>query len=763
MITKPIRILQLNANRQNAVIHALLNSATADDSADIVLLTEPWWGNIGNGTQGPVSETAAGWTPILPATPIKDGQRPRTMAYTRRRDDFTVMLRSDIAKDLDVQVLEVVQATHPSTFLVNIYNNDKKQGRRSATKRLQHLALPMNNPIIITGDWNLHHPLWSRSAGPANDSTEQTADWLATQGFTIKNTKGEPTFFSHAHKTWSTIDLTFTNPAATALDTAQGWHIDNGSSFGSDHLALHWTIDYGAVEVENISGERYNFKDTDPAKWRDAFRDTLFTHTVTLDPLRRKTDTLTTEELDAAAHALTEAMQEASAKAAKVRKPSDRARPWWNQGLHDATKKTADLCAQSLAHVQRWGTQAKAVNATIKKSRNYFKRLYKTARRKWITEMLEQAETPDIWKFTKWGKGTRTYASPAISRGPDCDPAISHADKCDALRDELFQPPPPLENKHHPDLTNLHAEDLTHEDVTHDEVRSSIFDQGADKAPGLSQCPFRTIRWAWEVAPDTIHALMNHCLWTGYHPLAWRKAITVAIPKPGKPDYGNPRAYRLIQLLECMGKVLERIIANRLAYLVTKHNLVPANQFGGRPASSTDDAILTFIHDIEAAHNHDRVTSVLTFDIKGFFDFVNHDRLLSVMHAKRIPLQLVQWTAAFLSNREAAICLDGIRGQMPVQNGIPQGSPASPILSIIYAAELLEIFEQAAREHEDAITSGMRLADDPSPTQLIMYIDDGTIYISSQSLDTNTRILTRAYDTTAKWLRSIGLEPDMVK
>ncbi|KAI0728450.1 hypothetical protein C8Q72DRAFT_756138, partial [Fomitopsis betulina] len=100
-----------------------------------------------------------------------------------------------------------------------------------------------------------------------------------------------------------------------------------------------------------------------------------------------------------------------------------------------------------------------------------------------------------------------------------------------------------------------------------EEVRSSIFDQGADKAPGLSQCPFRTIRWAWEVASDTILALMNHCLRTGYHPKEWRKAITVAIPKPGKPNYSNPRAYRLIQLLECMGKVLERIVANRLAYL----------------------------------------------------------------------------------------------------------------------------------------------------------------------------------------------------
>ena len=60
-----------------------------------------------------------------------------------------------------------------------------------------------------------------------------------------------------------------------------------------------------------------------------------------------------------------------------------------------------------------------------------------------------------------------------------------------------------------------------------------------------------------------------------------------------------------------------------------------------------------------------------------------------------------------------------------VQNGIPRGSPASPFSSILYAAELLENFETAAREHEEATTF---VIDDPSSTQLIISIDDGTIY-----------------------------------
>ncbi|KAI0924117.1 hypothetical protein AcV5_010539 [Taiwanofungus camphoratus] len=117
--------------------------------------------------------------------------------------------------------------------------------------------------------------------------------------------------------------------------------------------------------------------------------------------------------------------------------------------------------------------------------------------------------------------------------------------------------------------------------------------------------------------------------------------------------------------------------------------------------SVSDDAILTFVNDVEAAHNHGKVTSALTFDIKGFFDFVNHKRLLTVMREKGIPIQLVRWTASFLTDRQAAICLDGIRGKMkPVENGIPQGSPVSPILSIIYAAEILEIFQKKAENDE---------------------------------------------------------------
>ena len=43
----------------------------------------------------------------------------------------------------------------------------------------------------------------------------------------------------------------------------------------------------------------------------------------------------------------------------------------------------------------------------------------------------------------------------------------------------------------------------------------------------------------------------------------------VILPKPGKKksEYAMPKAYRVIALLNALGKVLERIYAVRLGYL----------------------------------------------------------------------------------------------------------------------------------------------------------------------------------------------------
>jgi hypothetical protein len=144
--------------------------------------------------------------------------------------------------------------------------------------------------------------------------------------------------------------------------------------------------------------------------------------------------------------------------------------------------------------------------------------------------------------------------------------------------------------------------------------------------------------------------------------------------------------------------------------------------------------------------------------IKGYFDFVNHNRLLCELHQKWIPLEYVQWTAAFLSGREAAVCLDGVWGPMqPVDNGIPQGSPISPILAAFYTAELLELFESKAHP------STFPYPDGHTPVAMFMYVDNGKIFISSSLLETNIDILKLNYHKVEDWGHGAGLSIDTSK
>ena len=71
------------------------------------------------------------------------------------------------------------------------------------------------------------------------------------------------------------------------------------------------------------------------------------------------------------------------------------------------------------------------------------------------------------------------------------------------------------------------------------------------------------------------------CLQTTYFPSSWKIAKVIPIPKPGKP-VTNITSYRLISLLDILGKILEIIIQQKIQKYVRKTDLIIPQQFGFR-------------------------------------------------------------------------------------------------------------------------------------------------------------------------------------
>ena len=97
---------------------------------------------------------------------------------------------------------------------------------------------------------------------------------------------------------------------------------------------------------------------------------------------------------------------------------------------------------------------------------------------------------------------------------------------------------------------------------------------------------------------DRMVELLSACIRAGHHPRLWKEALVCIIPKPNRADYTLAKNFCPISLLECLGKLLEKVVAKLIYRDLAKHALVPTTQFGGRNTSSTLDAGLTVLHNI---------------------------------------------------------------------------------------------------------------------------------------------------------------------
>jgi hypothetical protein len=222
-----------------------------------------------------------------------------------------------------------------------------------------------------------------------------------------------------------------------------------------------------------------------------------------------------------------------------------------------------------------------------------------------------------------------------------------------------------------------------------------------------------------------IYALFTTSLRQGKLPLQWKVAKIVALEKGNKDDYTLPKSYRPISLLATLGKVIEAVMATRLAYLTEVHKLLPNNHFGARKQKSTVLAISYLQEAIYDAWRGKKRLSLVSFDVKGAYNNVATGPLLERSRQKRIPETMVKWIEDFCTNRKASVVVSGFTSEVEdlPQSGLPQGPPLAPMVFLFSNADLVQM----------AIQEGASVA----------FVDDYTAWVVSNSAERYTRIIQR--------------------
>ena len=146
-------------------------------------------------------------------------------------------------------------------------------------------------------------------------------------------------------------------------------------------------------------------------------------------------------------------------------------------------------------------------------------------------------------------------------------------------------------------------------------------------------------------------------------------------------------------MFSTIGKAIESIVASRISYFVKKYALFPKYYVERQRDCLCNHALYLIYKQIYAAWRSGcPVASLLTVDIQGIYNNINHPRLLYNLRKCRISTRIVNWIILFLTNRHTAIALqeDTIE-KNNIQCGIVQGLPLLLILYLFYNTDLLEL------------------------------------------------------------------------
>ena len=124
--------------------------------------------------------------------------------------------------------------------------------------------------------------------------------------------------------------------------------------------------------------------------------------------------------------------------------------------------------------------------------------------------------------------------------------------------------------------------------------------------------------------------------------------------KTGKPK-NKALSYRPLSIISCIGKILEKLLTNRIKSWAENNNIFNLQQNGFRKNRYTNDDLFKLSQSMRQNFNKSMISTVVFLDVEKVFDQVWHKGLLSKLYDLGLDINIIKWIKNILHDEGLTI------------------------------------------------------------------------------------------------------------
>jgi len=599
------------------------------------------------------------------------------------RDNVAFKVREDLGDRGVEQIwIEIFRDRRPSVLACSVYIPPGKIQQLSRFSDTITKARYVNRLILIMGDFNARSTILGDSND--NDLADGILSLLDTGNLVLANARGVATRSSRNCK--SVLDLTLTSRGLAHL--IRSWKVS--SNLPTDHFEITFSIGQGnekrAKEVPRIA---WDLKRCDWSQFEAKAERALssWLESAKSDPDR---------PLDELYKGWTKVLLGVVDDVVPIRKLTSRSRAFWTpeiERLVATRRKYMNLYYKypTKGSYERYKEAHRASRLAIRAAKARLKeeqaKFVASATKEEIHRRYRRILRAPKKQIPVLVVGDRVFHDRESQvRALNEHFSKAGADKPGVKYDHEFKRSVEAMVAEFDLAAEVDDDEGSNSPITHQEVKTAIARVGAHKTPGPDKIHPLFLKNGGSAVIHSLTYIFNRSFESGHLPYLWRLAHITPIPKRLESIID---AFRPISLLSIPGKLLDRIVANRVSFLSEVNCWLKPFQGGFRKGRSTVDQLLDFRERITIASLEGKVCVTAFLDISAAYDGLWKQGLMYKLIKVGLRGRLLVWIHGFLSERFAAVCIAGVRSEIKNYHfGLPQGSCLSPILFNIFMADM---------------------------------------------------------------------------